>query len=81
LQFITKRHFNSDDEWVMMARTKGLLPFGWLICPQRNRFRLWKSTVRELEGVERCKVNVVTDPPWSLDRVSDYARVNMSVVN
>ena len=40
-----------------------------------------ESTVRELEGVEHCKVNVVTDPPWSLDRVSDYARVNMSVVN
>ncbi len=40
-----------------------------------------ESTICELEGVESCKVNVVTDPPWSLDRVSDYARVNMSVVD
>jgi metal-sulfur cluster biosynthetic enzyme len=40
-----------------------------------------ESTVRELEGVEDCKVNVVSDPPWTLDRVSDHARVNMSVVN
>jgi metal-sulfur cluster biosynthetic enzyme len=40
-----------------------------------------ESTIRELEGVEHCKVNVVTDPPWTLDRVSDHARINMSVVN
>jgi len=40
-----------------------------------------ESTVHELEGVEDCKVNVVSDPPWSLDRVSDHARINMSVVD
>lgn len=40
-----------------------------------------ETTVVELEGVDECNVIVVTDPPWSLDRVSDYARVNMSVVN
>jgi metal-sulfur cluster biosynthetic enzyme len=40
-----------------------------------------ESTIRELEGVKHCKVNVVTDPPWTLDRVSDHARINMSVVN
>ena len=42
---------------------------------------LVEATISELEGVERCKVNVITDPPWSLDRVSDHARVNMSVVD
>lgn len=40
-----------------------------------------EATISELDGVEICKVNVVTDPPWTLDRVSDHARVNMSVVN
>ena len=40
-----------------------------------------ESTVRELEGVEDCKVTVVSDPPWTLDRVSDHARINMSVVD
>ena len=40
-----------------------------------------QSTIRELDGVEDCKVNIVSDPPWSLDRVSDHARINMSVVN
>lgn len=40
-----------------------------------------ESIVTELECVEMCKVNVVTDPPWSLDRVSEHARINMSVVN
>jgi len=43
--------------------------------------QLVESTVRELDGVEDCKVNVVSDPPWTLDRVSDHARINMSVVD
>lgn len=38
------------------------------------------DTVRELEGVSGCKVHVVNDPPWTLDRVSDHARINMTVV-
>lgn len=38
------------------------------------------DTVRELEGVSECRVRVVSDPPWTLDRVSDYARVHLSVV-
>ena len=43
--------------------------------------QLIESTIRELEGVESCKVLVVSDPPWTLDRVSDHARINMSVVD
>ena len=43
--------------------------------------QLVQSTIRELDGVEDCKVHIVSDPPWSLDRVSDHARINMSVVN
>ena len=39
-----------------------------------------EGTVTELEGVTSCKVEIVTDPPWTLDRVSDHARINMSVV-
>lgn len=42
---------------------------------------LIESTVTELEEVASCRVNVVTDPPWSMDRVSEHARINMSVVN
>ena len=42
---------------------------------------LVESTLGELDGVEHCKVNIVTDPPWTLDRVSDHARINMSVVD
>ena len=40
-----------------------------------------ESTISELDGIEVCKVNVVTDPPWTMERVSDHARVNMSVVD
>ena len=38
------------------------------------------DAIRELDGVIECKVKIVNDPPWTLDRVSDHARVNMSVV-
>lgn len=38
------------------------------------------DTVRELDGVSDCRVKIVSDPPWSLDRVSDYARIHLSVV-
>lgn len=38
------------------------------------------DAIRELEGVSECRVKVVSDPPWTLDRVSDHARINMSVV-
>ena len=38
------------------------------------------DAIRELDGVAECKVTIVNDPPWTLDRVSDHARVNMSVV-
>ena len=34
-----------------------------------------------LNVMEVYKVHIVTDPPWMLDRVSDHARVNMSVVD
>lgn len=38
------------------------------------------DTVRELDGVSDCKVSIVSDPPWGLERVSDYARIHLSVV-
>ena len=38
------------------------------------------DAIRELEGVSECKVKIVNDPPWTLDRISDHARVNMTVV-
>lgn len=40
-----------------------------------------ESTVIELDGVDTCTVKLVTEPPWTLDRVSEHARINMSVVN
>ena len=40
-----------------------------------------ESMIGELDGIEHCRVNIITEPPWTLDRVSDYARLNMGVVN
>lgn len=42
--------------------------------------RLVRTTVCELNGVTDCRVRIVSDPPWTLDRVSDYARIQLSVV-
>ncbi len=38
------------------------------------------DAIRELDGVSECKVKIVNDPPCTLDRISDHARVNMTVV-
>ena len=38
------------------------------------------ETVREIQEVPECEVKLVNDPPWSLERVSDYARIHLSVV-
>lgn len=38
------------------------------------------ATVREVQGIRDCKVRIVTEPRWTLDRVSDYARIHLSVV-
>jgi metal-sulfur cluster biosynthetic enzyme len=38
------------------------------------------DTVREIQAVSGCTVKIVDDPPWSLDRVTDYARIHLSVV-
>jgi metal-sulfur cluster biosynthetic enzyme len=37
------------------------------------------AVVRELEGVANCRVRVVTDPPWTIDRLTDRARAELAV--
>jgi metal-sulfur cluster biosynthetic enzyme len=37
------------------------------------------ALVRDLEGVRDCQVRVVTDPPWTIDRLSDSARADLAV--
>lgn len=49
---------------------------GYLGFPRRI-----KETIEEIDGIESCEVKVVTEPPWSMDRVSDHARINMSADN
>ncbi len=49
---------------------------GYLGFPRRV-----ESTIKELEGVSQCAVKVVVEPAWSMDRVSDHARINMSADN
>ncbi len=49
---------------------------GYLGLPRRI-----ESIICEIEGIEHCTVNVVHNPPWTMDRVSDHARINMSADN
>jgi metal-sulfur cluster biosynthetic enzyme len=37
------------------------------------------AVVQEVEGVTGCRVRVVTDPPWTLDRLSEQARAELAV--
>lgn len=39
-----------------------------------------RDTIKELDGSVDCKVTIVDDPPWSMDRVSEYERIHLSVV-
>jgi len=44
-------------------------------CPMHQQMsRDAKSKLEELEGVGNVAVNVVWDPPWTPDRMSDLAR-------
>ncbi len=43
--------------------------------------RLIESLIQEIDGINQCKVNVVSEPAWTMDRVSDHARINMSADN
>lgn len=38
-----------------------------------------RAVVEELEGVERCEVRVVDDPPWTIERLTPAARVQLAV--
>lgn len=54
------------------------MTFTSLACPAEDMLR--ESVVERIEtmpGVESATVNVVWDPPWTADRMSDEAREKM----
>ena len=49
-------------------------------CPLHSKFTNdVEEGVSELEGVEKVEVDVVFDPPWSPDRMSDDAKEKLGM--
>ena len=39
-----------------------------------------ERAVESVQGVERCKVELVWDPPWNKDRMSDEAKLQLGML-
>ncbi len=49
-------------------------------CPVAGEMPLWVQEACEMiEGVARCEVNMVFDPPWTPDLMSDEARLELNM--
>ncbi|MEN8238311.1 MAG: metal-sulfur cluster assembly factor [Actinomycetota bacterium] len=53
---------------VTMTTTSPVCPLGGFLTKQVER------RVEQLDGIDFVEVMMVTDPPWSFDRLSDAAR-------
>jgi FeS assembly SUF system protein len=48
-------------------------------CPVAGEMPGWvENAVRSVEGIQDVKVNMVFDPPWSPDRMSEEAQVALN---
>ena len=49
-------------------------------CPVAGEMPAWvQKAVSEVEGVKDVKVNLVFDPPWDMSRMSDEARLALTM--
>ena len=49
-------------------------------CPVAGEMPGWvEGAVRGVEGVEDVKVNMVFDPPWTSDKMSDEAKLQLNM--
>lgn len=49
-------------------------------CPVAGEMPIWvENAVRSVPGVMDVKVNLVFDPPWTQDRMSDEAKVALNM--
>jgi FeS assembly SUF system protein len=48
-------------------------------CPVAGELPVWvENAVRSVEGIQDVEVNMVFDPPWSPDRMSEEAQVALN---
>ena len=38
-----------------------------------------KEAVTAVAGIDECQINLVWEPPWSIDRLSRYARLTLGI--
>lgn len=49
-------------------------------CPVAGEMPVWvQNAVSAVEGVGQVKVNLVFDPPWTIDRMSEEARLALNI--
>ena len=49
-------------------------------CPVAGEMPIWvENAVVSVEGIMDAKVNMVFDPPWSVDRMSEEAQVALNL--
>ncbi len=49
-------------------------------CPVAGEMPIWvENAVGAVEGVGQVKVNLVFDPPWTVDRMSDEAKLALNM--
>ena len=61
------------DIYIEMTMTSPMCPAGPQLVAETNRY------AAEVEGVQNVEVNVVMDPPWTQDMMSDDARDQLGI--
>ncbi|MBI2465392.1 metal-sulfur cluster assembly factor [Candidatus Shapirobacteria bacterium] len=50
-------------------------------CPLSIVFEEWvPEAVKKIEGVKDVKINLVWEPPWNPDKISEEAKENLGIV-
>lgn len=50
-------------------------------CPVAQTFPMMvEQAVREVEGVKDCTVELVWDPPWTMERMTEAARLELGML-
>jgi len=73
LGFIRDVQINDDDVLIKMTLTNPM-------CPMHSYLtREVRNATKSIEGVERVKVKLVFDPPWSPEMMAEEARERLGV--
>ncbi len=50
-------------------------------CPVAQTFPEWvEQSIQQLEGIESATVEIVWEPPWSMDRMTEAAKLELGML-